>query len=73
MITAVPAKDNDAVTIPLVPIDARDGLLLLHAPPEVRSLNEVVNPWHTLKFPRIFVGKGLTVTVAVIKQVVGKV
>ena len=43
-------------------------LLLLHIPPEVASLNVVVEPWHTPVVPEIAGGKGLTVIVAVVLQ-----
>ena len=61
------------VTMPLVPTDAVAGLLLLQVPPAVASLSDVVSPGHTLRFPRIAPGNGLTVTVVVIEHVVGNV
>ena len=54
------------VTKPALPTDAISGALLLHIPPPVASLNDVVKPEHTLVTPRIAVGKGYTVTTVVV-------
>ncbi len=55
----VPAKIP--VTTPLEFTVANDGLLLLHVPDGVPSLNVVVRPTHTLVVPVIAAGFGLTV------------
>jgi hypothetical protein len=49
------------------------GLLLVHDPPGVALLSVVVAPAHTDATPVIANGKGLTVTVNVVSQPVGKV
>ncbi len=57
------------VTIPVtVPILAIPDALLVHVPGVVASLNEVLNPEHTLRLPNIAVGDGFTVTTAVAIQ-----
>jgi len=61
------------VTTPPALIVATAGVALLHVPPAVASDNVVVKPMHTLVVPVITAGNGLTVTVAVRKQPVGKV
>lgn len=54
------------VTVPLEdPIVATPVLTLVHVPPGVISLREVVLPAHTLVVPSMEVGKGLTVNVVV--------
>ena len=72
----------DIVTVPaLTPLTkpvlyitgATARSVLLHMPPGVRLLSIVSNPWHILSAPRIGVGGVLTFTIAVTKQVVGKV
>ena len=52
------------LTIPGVPTVAIVVLVLIHAPPVVASLSEVVAPWHTLFVPLMAV-IGLTVTTVV--------
>ena len=52
---------------------ATAGVALLHVPPAVASANVVVKVAHTLVVPVITAGNGLTVTVAVLKQPVGKI
>ena len=55
----VPAVNTvPPVTKPVLPTDAISGALLLHIPPPVASLNDVVKPEHTLATPKIAVGKG---------------
>ena len=49
------------------------GEALLHAPPAVALLKVVVEPAQTLVVPVIAAGSGLTVTVVVTAQPVGKV
>jgi len=68
---AVPAENP--VTMPEVPILAIAGLLLLHAPPVVASLNEVVNPGHVAAKPVIVAGGGFTNTAVEILQPVPSV
>ena len=50
---------------PVEPILATLVLLLLHVPPEVASLREVVKLPHTEKVPVIAAGNGFTVTAVV--------
>ena len=65
MIVVVPA--NTPVTIPVEePIVATVGVLLLHVPPVVASLNVVVEPSQTVNVPVIPAGDGLTVTIVVV-------
>lgn len=45
----------------------------LHVPPPVASLSVVVAPGHTLNVPVMAAGTGLTVTVVVVKQPVGRI
>ena len=40
--------------------------LLLHVPPDVASLSDIVNPEHTVVAPEMGDGNALTVTVAVL-------
>ena len=61
------------VTTPVALIVATAGLALVQVPPGLELLRAVVDPTHTLSVPVIAAGKGLTVTVAVIKQPVGNV
>ena len=75
---AVSAAAPVAVPVTIVEVippetEAIPDALLLHVPPLVASLKPVVNPWHTVKVPRIGVGKAFTVTTAVMMQPVGKV
>jgi hypothetical protein len=70
-IAGVPAAT--AVTIPVDPTMARAVLLLLHAPPEVRSVNGTVNPAHSVFIPEIADGTGFTVTPVVVAHPVGNV
>ena len=56
------------VTIPVLAMVATAVLVLLHVPPAVASLNEVVEPLHTIKAPLIpggVVGNISTVTTVV--------
>jgi hypothetical protein len=57
-ITDVPAVMP--LTSPVDEIVATGGLLLDHVPPEVASLNRVVEPTQTLNAPEIGAGLGLT-------------
>ena len=60
------------VTSPLTdPMEATDGLLLVHVPNAVASVSVVVVPWQSENVPNIAVGAGLTTTTAVVKQPVG--
>ena len=62
------------VTIPVViSTVAIPVALLLHVPPAIASVNCVVSPGHTVNVPVITPGNGLTVTTAVVIQVVGNV
>src|SRR4051812_40805964 len=49
--------------MPVLPIGALDGLLLVHVPPGVGLLNVVVLPAHIMATPVIAAGGGVTVTV----------
>ena len=54
------------VTVPVAePIEMFE-LLLVHAPPDTKSLNEIVEPIHTEVWPPMPDGEGLTVTVVVV-------
>ena len=53
------------VTTPVPLTDAVTGALLLHVPPAVASVNEVVRPEQTDNVPVIVNGNGFTVTVVV--------
>ena len=55
------------LTIPVEPTVAIEVALLVQLPPVTPSLNEVVDPWHTLVLPLIDV-IGLTVTTVVVTQ-----
>ena len=55
------------VTIPVVPMDALP-LLMLHVPPPVASLSEVVRPLHTPVVPDMVAGNAPTVTTDVVLQ-----
>ena len=70
---AVPPAFATPVTVPSVPTDAMPGLLLLHVPPAVGSVSDVVCVAHTIVVPAIPDGNGFTVTVAVMRQLVGSV
>ena len=72
VMAAVPADtpviipvDKPAVAIPVLP--------LLQVPPVVASLNTVAAPTQTVAVPVMGEGNGLTVTVTVVLQPVGKV
>jgi hypothetical protein len=60
-------------TIPVLPIVAIKGDEELHVPPVVVLVKAVVRPVHTLVVPVIGAGTGLTVSVRVLKQLVGNV
>ena len=69
MIVAVLAVPTDPpVTIPVEPILDIPGALLLHIPPPVASVSEVVKPEHTEVVPNMPVGNGFTVTMVVMLQ-----
>ena len=61
---AVPGPAPKTVPPP-VPIVATPVLLLVHVPPPVASVNDVVAPWHIVNVPSIGVVDALTVTIAV--------
>ena len=64
----MPAKTP--VTMPVKdPTVAISGLLLLHTPPAVGSVSNIVEPTHTVDGPEIIPGYGLTVIVLVATQV----
>ena len=52
------------VTIPVEPTVATEISLLLHTPPEVPSVNDIVDPTQTLVVPEIvaITGRGFIVT-----------
>jgi hypothetical protein len=52
-----------AVTTPELLIDAVPGALLVHTPPPVALLSELVPPIHALSVPVIAAGTGFTFTV----------
>ena len=54
------------VTTPVADTVPTAGLLLLQAPPPVRSVSGVVKPTHTVNVPSMPVGTGFTVTTAVV-------
>lgn len=56
------------VTIPVVPIAATMGLLLLHAPPGVGFVKATDEPAHRVAVPLTAPGGMLTVTVLVVAQ-----
>ena len=65
VITALPGEIP--VTMPVaLPTVAIAGLLLLHVPPVTVLLSVAVVPGHTLLFPVIVAGAGLTVTTMVL-------
>lgn len=73
MVAVLVTNTVSPVTMPVVePTIAIVVLLLLHVPPPT-SLNDVVEPEHTVSVPSIAVGKGSTVNTAVIRQPVDKV
>jgi hypothetical protein len=58
------------VTVPEVPIEAIEPLLLLHTPPKTRSVRLVVAPWHiAIDKGDMAEGAFTTVTVFVATQV----
>ena len=62
------------VTTPVViSIEPADGILLLHVPGVVASLSVVVRPVQTVSVPVMEAGNGLTVTIAVMIQLVSNV
>jgi len=70
--TEVPPDTPVTTPVPATTV-AIAGVALLHVPPAVASANVLVKPMHTVVVPVITAGNGLTVTVAVLKQPVGKV
>ena len=56
------------VTMPVDPTDAIPEALVLHVPPEVASVSEMVEPAHTEEAPDIAAGNAFTVTVVVAMQ-----
>ena len=60
---AVPAELP--VTIPAVPTEATEELLLVHEPPVVVLLSVVVLPVHTVAVPVIVPADGVLVTVTI--------
>jgi hypothetical protein len=64
----VPA--DTPTTLPLVdPTVATEVLLLVHVPPEVRSVSVLEDPTQTLVVPAMAAGSAFTVTGAVTKPV----
>jgi len=61
------------VTVPSVPTLACNVLLLLHVPPAVGSVSEVESVAHTTGVPTMPDGRGFTVTIVVVMQLVGRV
>ncbi len=62
------------VTTPVPePTVAAEVLLLLHTPLAEASVSVIVDPTQTSIAPKIAAGDGYTVTVIVVKQVVGNV
>ena len=61
----VDVPDATPLTSPLLFTVAAEVLVLLHAPPVAPSLNDVVEPTHTVAVPLIVpaTGNGLTVTI----------
>ena len=56
----VPAETPE--TIPLVPIVAIAGVLLLQVPPDVALVKAVVLPEHRIAVPLMLLGREFTVT-----------
>jgi hypothetical protein len=56
------------VTVPVLVTVATDVLPLLHTPPEVASLSDMVEPAHMIEPPLMDEGSGLTVTTVVAMQ-----
>jgi hypothetical protein len=50
-------------TVPVVPIVATDVFVLLHTPPGVASLSDVVPPMHKLAEPLIAAGAGMVLSI----------
>ena len=74
MVTVVATATVWPVTTPVVnPTVATAVLLLVQLPPPGVSPRFVVDPEQTVLIPVIAVGNGLTVTIAVVKQPVGKI
>jgi hypothetical protein len=69
--SVVPAATPE--TMPEVPTVATEVLLLLHVPPEVASLSELVKPGHVVADPVIAAGAGLTVIVMTLEVAVVEV
>ena len=69
MIRAVP-RDNPVAIPEEEPIGATEELLLVHVPPEVASVKEVVKPRHKCGEPVIAPGELLTVTTDTTTQLV---
>lgn len=61
------------ITSPVEEMVAAPGVLLVHTPPVVASVNVIVEPTHTLDAPEIAAGTGLTVTKNVFAQPVPSV
>jgi hypothetical protein len=61
----VVSPEDIAKTMPVASIEATAVLAQLQEPPPA-SINDVVNPLHTLVVPVIGPGKGSTITVAVV-------
>src|ERR1017187_5057910 len=68
MIAVLVTSTEPPVTIPVGPTLAIPDALLLHVPPAVISLKDVVKPAHTVSVPNMAVGNGLTVTTCVSAQ-----
>ena len=58
----------DPVTRPPTTVMLPVPLVLLHVPPAIASLSNVVKPWHTLNVPSIGPGVAVTVTITVVKH-----
>lgn len=65
MIVVVPVTLPPVTTPVSDPTLATDGVLLVHVPPEMGSLNVMLDPVHTLFGPDIAVGNAVTDTVVV--------
>ena len=65
MYVTVAVPEVDPVTTPPTTETLPLPAVVLHVPPPVTLLNEVVNPWHTLNVPNIADAAGFTVTILV--------
>lgn len=68
----MPGAMPETMPDPVITVDAA-VLLLLHVPPVMPLVSVVVRPTQTLAVPDIAAGKGFTVTIVVVAQLVASV